>query len=263
MSAINDTRRRHAFDDPDVANAYAHRAPYPGALITRLAELSPRTGRLLDLGCGPGKLTLPLAWRFDRVDAVDPAQAMIAAAKALAPPANINWIVADAETAPLAGPYDLVTAGASIHWMRPQVLFPRLRPHLAPDGLFAVIAGDEPHQPPWAGHWPDFLRRWIGRMGRSYDRPAFEAEGAAYRAWVEVRGEEAFSSTIRQSVDDFIEGEHSRGTWARRKMGVERAAAFDAELRDLLAPYADNGMLTYEVRARLTYGRLALGAFVP
>ena len=263
MSAIEDTHRRRAFDDPDVARAYAHRAPYPDALIARLAELAPRRGRLLDLGCGPGKLTLPLAGRFDGVDAVDPAQAMIAAAKSLALATNINWIVADAEAAPLAGPYDLITAGASIHWMRLEVLAPRLRPHVAQDGLLAIIAGDEPHQPPWADRWPAFLKRWIELMGGAYDRPAFEAEGETYRAWVDVLGEETFPTTIRQSVEDFIEGEHSRGAWARRKMGAERAAAFDAELRDLLAPHADDGMLIYDVRPKLTYGRLALASFVP
>ena len=47
---------------------------------------------------------------------------MIAAASALGATSNIRWIVADAEAAPLAGEYDLVTAGASIHWMRPAVL---------------------------------------------------------------------------------------------------------------------------------------------
>ncbi|HWA62476.1 MAG TPA: hypothetical protein VG939_13930 [Caulobacteraceae bacterium] len=50
-----------AFDDPDVARAYANRAPYPAALIDRLAALAPARRRALDLGCGPGKLTLPLA----------------------------------------------------------------------------------------------------------------------------------------------------------------------------------------------------------
>lgn len=260
MSAINDTHRRHAFDDPDVASAYARRAPYPDTLIARLAELSPGPGRLLDLGCGPGKLALPLAERFDHVDAVDPAEAMITAAKALGPPANIRWIVADAEAAPLAGSYDLITAGASIHWMRVSVLFPRLRPHIAQDGLFAVIAGDEAHRPPWDEHWPAFLRRWIERMGGTFDRPACEAEAEAYRPWIDVQGEEVFPSIIRQSIEDFIHGEHSRGSWTRRKMGPARANAFDAELRDLLAPYAENGVLTYEVRTRLTYGCLKASA---
>lgn len=46
-------------------------------------------------------------------------------------------------------------------------------------------------------------------------------------------------------------------------MGPQRTEAFDAELRALLTPYAVAGTLTYEVRTTLTYGRLALTAFVP
>lgn len=255
MTAVPDQRRR-AFDDPDVAKAYVHRAPYPPALFVRLQELAPRADRLLDLGCGPGKLTLPLAARFRHVDAVDPAEPMIAAAKASNAAPNIRWIVADAEDAPLAGEYDLVTAGASIHWMRPEALFPRLRPHLSPGAVFAVVAGDEPHDPPWAAQWPGFVRRWVERMGGVYDRPAFAAEGNAYRSWLDIGDDEFIASTVRQSVADFIEGEHSRGTWTRRKMGSERAATFDAELAELLAPHAQDGWLTFEVRTRLTHGRL-------
>lgn len=254
MSAVLDQRRR-AFDDPDVVKAYAYRAPYPAALFVRLQELAPRPGRLLDLGCGPGKLALPLAASFQHVDAVDPAEAMIAAASALGATSNIRWIVADAEAAPLAGEYDLVTAGASIHWMRPDVLFTRLRPHLAPGAVFAVVAGDEPNDPPWRDHWSGFVRRWVERMGGAYDRPAFDAESNAYRSWLDIGADEFISSTVRQTIADFIQAEHSRGTWTRRRMGPDRAAAFDAELAELLAPHASEGWLTFQVRTHLTYGR--------
>jgi len=49
--ARNDPTRGKAFDDLDVARAYANRAPYPPELIARLAELAPRHGTALDLGC--------------------------------------------------------------------------------------------------------------------------------------------------------------------------------------------------------------------
>ncbi|MFF8476396.1 class I SAM-dependent methyltransferase [Streptomyces sp. NPDC015414] len=50
------------------------RLPYAPALVPRLAEvLAPDgTGRLLDVGCGPGTLALPLSHLFAEVVGVDP-----------------------------------------------------------------------------------------------------------------------------------------------------------------------------------------------
>ena len=255
--ARNDPTRGKAFDDLDVARAYANRAPYPPELIARLAELAPRHVTALDLGCGPGKLARPLADMFERVDAVDPAAPMIAAGRDVDAGVhrNIDWVVATAEDASLSGPYDLVTAGASIHWMDHQILFPRLCAQMAPDGVLVIVGGDEAAEPPWAQEWPALMSAWIGRMGGTYDRQTFSAEMTAHEAWMDIAGRETIVSTVAQTVDAFIDGEHSRGTWSRRKMGADRAAAFDADLRALLTPHARAGTLTYRVETRLTYGR--------
>ena len=62
---------------------YPHgRFPYPPELATALAdELSlDGRGRLLDVGCGPGSLTLLLVPLFERVVAVDADEEMLAEA---------------------------------------------------------------------------------------------------------------------------------------------------------------------------------------
>ena len=99
------------------------------------------------------------------------------------------------------------------------------------------------------------MSTWISRMGGAYDRQAFAAEASAHEAWMEIAGRETITSSVSQPIEAFIDGEHSRGTWTRRKMGPDRAAAFDADLRALLTPHARDGVLTYDVRTRLTYGR--------
>ncbi len=108
-----DPKNGSTFEDEDVARCYQYRAPYAPALYDHLVEIAPATHRALDLGCGPGKIAHGLAARFDVVDAVDPSAAMIAIARER--PSAIRWIQATSEDAKLAGPYDLVTAGASIH----------------------------------------------------------------------------------------------------------------------------------------------------
>ena len=111
-----DPSPRVRFEDADVVRAYRHRPAYPPALLDFLIERAPGRARALDLGCGTGKLSIPLARHFARVDAVDPSRAMLAAL-ATGAPANLSWTCCDAEDFTLEGAYDLVTAGASVHWM--------------------------------------------------------------------------------------------------------------------------------------------------
>src|SRR5215470_15008283 len=73
------------------------RVAYPAALTDQLVAhlgLDGR-GRLLDLGCGPGSLTLPLAEHFSQVIAVDADAEMLAngTRRALAAGiTNIEWV---------------------------------------------------------------------------------------------------------------------------------------------------------------------------
>ena len=250
-----------AFDDADVAAAYIHRPPYPAELYAFLAALPARRRRALDLGCGPGKLAHELATHFEQVDAVDPALAMLRIADPAASSgqasrqANITWIHGFAETAPLAASYDLVTAGASIHWMDHAVVFPRLASILSDTGFVAVLGGDHAHDVPWQAEWEDFLRRWLEILGDAYDPGGYEEAMSTFKAWMDIAGERTFGSEFSQRVEDFIECQHSRATWSRANLGPDLTARFDAELRAMLRPYAADGLLTYGTRAEVVWGR--------
>jgi SAM-dependent methyltransferase len=243
------------FDDADVVRCYAHRPPYPPALYDRLLALSPGRRLAIDLGCGPGKISGVLARSFDEVVAVDPSRPMLAAAQATHTARNIRWILGVAETAPLPGPADLVTAGASIHWMDHASVFPRLADVLAPGAVVAVIDGDGAFEPPWREAWFDTMTDWVARFGARYYPTAFDKKGQAYQAWFDVGAEEHFIFEHRQSVESLIACEHSRATWTRARMGAPLAGAFDEDLRRILAPHVRQGLLTYQVRTRLVWGR--------
>lgn len=77
------------FDDISMVRAYPKRPPYPPELFDlfhRLIRDAPSL--VLDLGCGTGDISRPLAPLVDRVDSVDPSRAMITLGQML-PGANI------------------------------------------------------------------------------------------------------------------------------------------------------------------------------
>ena len=96
---------------------------YPSELAERLTGLLglDGTGRLLDVGCGPGSLTLLLADRFDSAIGVDADAAMLAEAERLAQESgvrNVGWRQLYAEDLPAdLGTFRMITFAQSFHWM--------------------------------------------------------------------------------------------------------------------------------------------------
>ncbi|PRX51671.1 methyltransferase family protein [Nonomuraea fuscirosea] len=102
---------------------YARFRPgYPQAffsdVVTRFALNG--TGRSLDLGCGTGQLTIPLAEHVEQAVGLDPDPGMLAQAAQQARAAgarNLTWIQGDAaDLAGELGRFRLVTMGRSFHW---------------------------------------------------------------------------------------------------------------------------------------------------
>ena len=244
------------FDDADVAQAYLRRPAYPDELIRRLIALAPEHRHALDLGCGPGKLAIPLSRAFERVTAIDPSAPMIALGRSLAPTrvGEIHWVCATSEDADFDAPVDLAVAGASLHWMTHGVLFPKLRDAMAPGARIAVVDGDGPTAAPWLDAYRALIVTWVERLGFVFNSPEFRARMIAHEAWIEIEGREAFTSRQRMAVEDLIEAEHSRATWARARMGRDAAEAFDTDLRTLLEPFADDDKIEFEVCSNLAWG---------
>ena len=127
----------------------AGRVPYPRELSTVLVDaLALRgTGRLLDVGCGPGSLTLLLAPHVAQAIGVDADPDMLAEAARLAREqdlTNTTWRNLRAEDLPAdLLPVDVVTFAQSFHWMdRPRVAA-AARGLLTPGGALVHVRATE------------------------------------------------------------------------------------------------------------------------
>lgn len=124
-----------------LAQDYASRPAYPGALVARLLALSGGTGqRVADLGAGIGHLAFPLSRLGLAVSAVEPARAMLDVFSAKAGP-SLALFHANAEDTGLpAGAFDLVLLADALQWIDNERGASEVRRLLAPRGTLAVVS---------------------------------------------------------------------------------------------------------------------------
>jgi SAM-dependent methyltransferase len=244
-----------AFTHSGVAVAYRHRPPYPDEVFDILTGLiTDRPRDVLDLGAGEGSLARPLASRVDHVDALDISAAMIDDGRrrpgGQAP--NLRWIVGAAETAELSGPYALVTAGASLHWMAWHPTLERAAKAMTSNAMLALVY-HEYREFPWRAE----LGRLIARHSRSprFD-PTFRIADALTAAGLFTVAGKTETRPVRfqQRVDGYVEQFHSTASLAREWMHDDEALAFDREVEAIVAPYATEDVLDMAVVAEVTWG---------
>lgn len=251
----NDAEDAAAFKDEAVATAYQKRPPYPRELIDLMAELAVDTPRVvLDLGCGSGDLARPLAPLVEEVHAVDFSLAMLAAGKQLPGGAarNLRWYCAAAENFAYPAVYSLAVAGESLHWMDQAVVLARLKASLSPRGRLVVVVRLE--DAPWQDRYNEIARTYSVKR-RNYvarDLPT-ELERCGLFRVEERRVMPPVPFT--QSVEDYVELQHSRSSFARHRMSREAAAQFDETLREAIARFATGGSVTYDFSVDVAWGR--------
>jgi trans-aconitate 2-methyltransferase len=157
-----DAERYHRLSEPQVA--WGRRV---------LERLAPRAGeRVLDLGCGTGRLTADIAARTGTlVVGADRSPAMVEQARVRRAP-HTAFVLADGVALPFAGMFDAVFSAATFHWIEDhERLFRAVRQALRPGGRLVAQCGGGPNLSrllarahalmdsvrfnPWFGEWRD------------------------------------------------------------------------------------------------------------
>lgn len=245
------------FKNRSLAEAYEFRPPYPDEMYEILVGLLGNvSAKVLDVGCGQGKIARALVDRVGYVDAVDFSWEMVQVGKSLVNGnhPNLRWIHGRIEEVDLYPPYDMITAGSSIHWTEWSVVFPRFAEILTTGGHLAIIDGDRPIESPWHDAELSLIRRYSTNKHYEYidliqelaDRGHFELIGDKWTQPV----------SYSQPLADYVESFHSRQSLSKEQMGDKNVKAFDTELTRALSDFADGeGVIRFNVSTRVTWGK--------
>lgn len=229
----------------------AGRPAYSMRLVERLAR---ETGlgvgsRTLDLGCGPGSLTLPLARFSGTTIGIDPDPDMIAAGRQAAEVAGlaVQWRVGssldlDDELAPL----DLVTIARAFHWMDREATLKRLDALLRPEGAVALV-NTELHAfgtHKWHAAFEE-LRKAHGRFDDFYRW----RKSAEWEDHLSVLMRSHFCDVVRISVydareaslDEIVARALSFSANSPTSLGAEGRAAYEAAVRERMMALEPGG----------------------
>jgi SAM-dependent methyltransferase len=141
---VTDEPSQDLYADPETYDLESGDFELEGTLLLDLALQG--GGPVLELGCGTGIVTIPLAERGVDVTGLDSAPQMIERAKQKAGDTPVRWVVDDVRSFALGRQFALIyTAGAVFQHLltRPdqEAMLARVREHLAPGGRFIVDVG--------------------------------------------------------------------------------------------------------------------------
>jgi SAM-dependent methyltransferase len=154
---------------------HKYRRGYPAGVFDVIActlELT-EDDIAVDLGCGTGQITVPLAARAGAVIGMDPSADMLNRARQKAgakAPKNIAWLLGtDADLPHLAAILGnrriaTITVGQALHWMDHEALFRAAKPLLRDGGGITVLTNGTPLwlQPaPWSKALKATLEQWL------------------------------------------------------------------------------------------------------
>jgi SAM-dependent methyltransferase len=248
---------QHLFSS--AAAYYARYRPgYPQSLVDALAAGAGLDGtqRVLDIGCGTGQMTIPLARHAQTLVAIDPVAGMLAHGRQAARAAgadNIIWLEGDSsQITALAGPgADLAVFAASFHWTDRAAVLAALDEVLAPGGAVVVVndvLGDS-EDPDWVHAIARIRARYLGDRHRA---------GTAIYSHRAVLASSAFSaldtltwSWSRQLTVEEVTGLQLSYSFSTPALLGDNARTFSRDIRAAVLDLHPAGVVTEPFRVEV------------
>ena len=189
------------YADPRLYDAENSDFEPDGPFILELAKQL--GGNVLELGCGTGRLTIPLAQNGVNITGLDVVPGMIELAKQKTDASLVNWVLADVRAYQLGQKFSLIfEAGSVFHHMLTrqdqEAYLARVREHLEKDGRLALniflpkskylVSGTEEEEWFTAQH-PDGYEIKVSGIDVYDDLRQVKTE-TAYRRWKDETGKE-------------------------------------------------------------------------
>ncbi len=180
----------------------AIRPGYPEPLIEDVVTLSgiPEHGQALEIGCGTGQATLPLARRGYHILCLDIGRDLLAIAQEkLRDFPDIRFQNVSFEEWPVeVGTFDLVYSATAFHWIPREIGYPKAALALKPVGALAVFSNLHPR--PFTGFASEvqpIYERIVPEWDHPAERPSTAEEISAAANYMESTG--LFSEVIVQT----------------------------------------------------------------
>jgi SAM-dependent methyltransferase len=244
------------------------RVAYPAAVADALvaALRLDGSGRLLDVGCGPGSLTLLLAPHFAQAIGVDADADMLQEAARLAQQQqvhNTTWRHLRAEDLPAdLLPVRVVSFAQSFHWMDRARVAGTVRRMLLADGALVHVHAtthqgidpetELPHPRPPREAINRLVQRYLGQQRRAGQGVLSSwtpgEEDAVYRAtgFTGPQRLEVPGRAVERTTEEIVASVYSLSGSAPHLFG-DRIDAFETQLRQVLADASDEGRFSEQM----------------
>ncbi|MFC4559209.1 class I SAM-dependent methyltransferase [Virgibacillus kekensis] len=243
-----------------------YRPMYPTSLVRALVkkfELDGQ-GKMLDLGCGPGRLAIRFSDWFEEIVGIDKEPEMIEEAKRISNEArveNTRWFTGDIEE--YKGQSDdrlrLITMAKSFHWMDRKVTLDTLYLLVTDGGGVAIIDDYSPDKEllPWQQKVEEVRKHWYGEERKAgnttYSHPSVSHQ--------EIVADSQFEMEIHQlpahehiwTIESIIGNLYSTSYGAKRFLG-KRAEPFETHLREELLAIDSSGVFKEDIEIKVILG---------
>lgn len=242
-----------------------YRPIYPSTLIRFLVKEFSLNGEqnLLDLGCGPGHLTIRFSDWCNKIVGIDLEPEMIEEAKRLQEEiriGRIEWFNGRLEEYQHTDPYHLVTIAKAFHWMDRRKALDDLYEIVIPGGGVAIIDNFEPDKSltPWQERFNHVVEKWYGnerKAGNStYTHPVTRHEDIISQSNFQLEVHTLPTYEITWTVESLLGNLYSTSYGAKRFLG-SNVSLFEDEVKEAMLELSESGEFKEETTLSVKIGR--------